>query len=85
MFEATWARTCLQGTCERKIVKSLNVFPHEFFSFLYCQEKFIHGHLDVILVELRKELGSQVNPRINGAVWKTSEPIKGYSFKSADE
>ena len=39
----------------------------------------------VILVELRKELGFQVNPRFDGADGKTLKPFKGQPLKGADE
>jgi len=56
------------GAHEREVSKALNVFPHRFSSFLDRQEEFIHGHLGVILVESREELGFQVNPEVDGAV-----------------
>ena len=73
------------GAHEREIAKLLNVFLHRFSSFLDYREKLIHGHLSVILVKSRKEPGFQVDPRIDRAVGKAYEPVKGYSFKSADE
>jgi len=66
-------------------VEPLNVLPYGFSSFLDCREKLVHGHLSVILVDFREKLGFQVNPKIDGAVGKAPEPIKGYPLKGADE
>ena len=55
------------GAYEREIVEALNVFPHEFSSFLDRREELIHSYLNVILVESREKLSFQVNPRIDGA------------------
>jgi len=64
-------------------VKSLNVFPHGFSSFLDRREEFIHNHLGIILIESREE--PEVNPKINGATGQAPELIKGYPFKGVDE
>jgi len=69
----------------REIAEPLDVFLHGFSSFLNHREKLIHGHLGVILVKSRKNLGFQVNPRIDGADGKAPEPIKGHSLKGANE
>jgi len=69
----------------REIAEFLNVFSHGFSSFLDCREELIHGHLSVILVESRKELSFWVNSKIDGAVGKASELIKGYPLKGTDE
>jgi len=73
------------GAHGRKIVKSLNVFPYGFSSFLNCREELVDGHLGAILVELREEQSFQVNPRIDGAIRKAHKPMKGYPIKVADE
>jgi len=66
------------GAHEREVAESLNVFLHGFSSFLNCRKEFIFDYLGVILVELRKQLGFQVNPRIDRAIGKAPKPVKDY-------
>jgi len=73
------------GSNKGEIVEPLNVFTHKFSSFLSRREELIYGHLGIILMKSRKESSFQVNPRVDGAVGKTPEPIKGYTLKGADE
>jgi len=49
------------------------------------QEELDHSHLGVIFIESKKKLGFQVYPRIDGAIWKAHEPVKGYPLEGADE
>ena len=64
--------------------RGVTIISYRFFSLLDRRE-FSHGHLDIILVESGEELIFQVNPRINGAIKKTPEPVKGYPFEGVDE
>ena len=41
----------------REVAEPLDVFPHEFSSFLDRREEFVYGHLGVILIESREEPG----------------------------
>jgi len=75
---------CLQGIEERNceiFLCSSSVLS----SFLDNREEFVHGYFSDILVETREEPDFQVNPRVNGAVRKTPEPVKGYPLEGADE
>ena len=45
----------------------------------------MHGYLGIILIEARKELSFQINPRIDGTRWKALEPVKGHSFESTNK
>ena len=83
MFGATWARAC--KVHKRKIVKSLYVISYGLPYFLDCLEEFVHGHLGIIFVESRKKSGFYVYLRIDGAIWKAPEPVKGYPLKGTDE
>ena len=70
-----------RGAHEGEIAEPLNVFPRGFSAFLNRREELIHGHLGVILVKSRKESGFQINLRIDGALGKAPELIKGYSLR----
>jgi len=41
--------------------------------------------IGVILIEATKEPSLQIDPRIDGTWWKTSEPVEGHSFESIDK
>ena len=67
------------------IPKSFNVITDRFSFLLHCGKKFIHGYLDVFLIEAREEPSLQIDPRIDGTQWKASELVEGYSFESPDK
>jgi len=70
---------------ERKVIKPLYIVPDRFSSSLDRREELVHGNLGVILIESREKFGFQVNLKIDGAIGKAPEPIKGYPFEGADE
>ena len=52
---------------------------------MYGREEFVHGYLSVILIKTRKKSSFQVDPRIDRAWRKASEPVECYPLEGANE